>query len=293
MEDNGQEPIKNENANSSLENETTENDWRTIQESDKLDYIQLDTIFQDENTHDHLIPKDSELVGVDQLELSSNDKDLESQFMNVDLTEHFITDRTSLYDFVGLWRAMHSMITEQITEIRISFERSINSVKHEYRILTLKEVRGLISREAIDLILAERKGGALSALDSESCMCVIHCTHGLPCAHEIAVYDHDKCPIPLLAVHSFWKKLSGIPTLSDHGDLDNHPEFHLFVKHYEKSDDVRRKYLLKRLKELADSVTSCLVVPQEEIETHNQPKGSKQRKLSHIELSAKQEASLL
>ncbi|KAF5182315.1 hypothetical protein FRX31_028095 [Thalictrum thalictroides] len=194
--------------------------------------------------------------------------------------------KCSMFDFVGLWKVMHLMINEQITEIRVSFERSLNSVKHEHRILILKEVKGFVSREAIDLILSERKHAFSMGLDADACMCILHSTHGLPCAHEIAIYDHDKCPIPLSSIHSFWKKLSGIPTLRDRGDLDNYPEFQMFVKHYEESDDVRKKYLLKKLKELADSATSWLVEPQEDIETEDQPKGSKQRKLLQIESSS-------
>ncbi|KAL5730924.1 [histone H3]-lysine(4) N-trimethyltransferase [Ranunculus cassubicifolius] len=199
--------------------------------------------------------------------------------------------KCSMFDFVGLWKVMHSVINEQITEIRLSFERSLNSMKHDYRILTLKELKGCISREALDLILAERKLVSSKDLDTCSCTCVVRSTHGLPCAHDIAIYDHESCPIPLSSIHPFWKKLSGIPTLRDRGDLDNYPEFQMFVKHYQVSDDLRKKYLLKKLKELADSATPWLVGPLNMIETEVQPKCRKKRKLLPIDSVAKVEPS--
>lgn len=203
------------------------------------------------------------------------------------------TGKRSMFDFVGLWKIMHSMINEQITEIRVSLERSLNSVKHEYRILILKELRGCVSREAMDLILAERQHVISTEVDAESCTCLLRSTHGLPCAHEVATYECDKHPIPLSSVHSFWKKLSGIPTLVGRSDLYSCPEFQMFLKHYEESDDVGKMNLREKLKGLADSVTPWMNEPQEEIELGDPPKGTKQKKLLQCDTSSNQEGSPL
>lgn len=111
-------------------------------------------------------------------------------------------------DFDSSWNTVNSLIELQHTEIRASFEQSINVVEHNFKPELFKELRGLVSRKALNMILDESKRANDTGIDTSLCKCVIRSTHGLPCAHEIAEYKRDFRPIPLSSVHSHWMKLN-------------------------------------------------------------------------------------
>ncbi|KAF9595726.1 hypothetical protein IFM89_003468 [Coptis chinensis] len=146
----------------------------------------------------------------------------------------------STSDFVGLWQSMHLMITEQLTEIYASFERRLNNVRHDFRLLTLVELRGFVSKDAMEMIFKERKHGGLGGMATEE-------------------------------FHYFWKKLSRVPTPRVNDDVDLHPEISNIMKRFEDGDDSYKQYLLKKLKEITHPNTSCLVEPKEKTKTRGTP----------------------
>ncbi|KAF9590977.1 hypothetical protein IFM89_000522 [Coptis chinensis] len=89
------------------------------------------------------------------------------------------------YDFLGMWQMIHPSITVQITEIKVSFERSLSLVKHEHNCLFFQNIRGFVSINALDLIVNERKCCDKVGTEKETCGCDLRRTHGLMCAHEI------------------------------------------------------------------------------------------------------------
>ncbi|OUZ99935.1 hypothetical protein BVC80_9069g45 [Macleaya cordata] len=163
---------------------------------------------------------------------------------------------TSNYDILGMWRIMHPLMNLQFAAIKASFETSMKEIQHRHQINVLKDVRGVISIAAMDIILEEKKRGGNIELDAVACGCALRRTHGLPCAHELVMYVKEGSFIPLSSIHPIWKKLSALPDEQKRVDLESHPEFHIFIKHFNESCDDRKVYLLERLKELADPETT-------------------------------------
>lgn len=75
-------------------------------------------------------------------------------------------------------------------------------MQHSFTPSVFKELRGLVARNALDMILSESKRADLIGIDISACGCVVRHTHGLPCAHEIGEYKREGRPIPLDSVHS-------------------------------------------------------------------------------------------
>ncbi|KAK3230244.1 hypothetical protein Dsin_002125 [Dipteronia sinensis] len=78
--------------------------------------------------------------------------------------------------------------TDQHNEIKASFERSLTLVQHSFKPSDFKELREVVSRNALNMVLDKYE-----RVDSNDsiCSCVIRLTHGLPCAHEISGYKRE------------------------------------------------------------------------------------------------------
>jgi len=59
-------------------------------------------------------------------------------------------------------------------------------VQHNFKSEIFKEVRGIISRNAMNMVLKETQLAHKIGVGKITCGCVIRSTHGLPCAHKIA-----------------------------------------------------------------------------------------------------------
>ncbi|XP_052208410.1 protein FAR-RED IMPAIRED RESPONSE 1-like [Diospyros lotus] len=105
-------------------------------------------------------------------------------------------------DFESSWTIINSLIELQHTEIKGSFEKSLTLVQHNFKPEIFRELRGIISRNAMNMVLKETQIAQKIGVDKISCGCVIRSTHGLPCAHEIAEFIIQGRPIPLSVVHS-------------------------------------------------------------------------------------------
>ena len=84
----------------------------------------------------------------------------------------------------------------------------MNTVQHKFKSALFRELRGFVSRNALDIVLNESIRAADIGSDPEACGCVIRRTHGLPCAHEITEYIRAGSHIPLRCVYQFWRKLN-------------------------------------------------------------------------------------
>ncbi|KAH7575551.1 hypothetical protein JRO89_XS02G0142600 [Xanthoceras sorbifolium] len=183
--------------------------------------------------------------------------------MNRDGTIHAKLKRhlgAPLGNFDTSWKKMHALLELQHTEIKASFERSLTIVQHNFKAPIFEELRGFVPINAMNMILAESERADSIDLDASACGCVLRRTHGLPCAHEIAVYKHEGRPIPLSSVDPYWKKLKIVPvTQNTTLELRFKAEVEMFVKRFNETDGHGKIQLLKKLKELANSSSTSRV----------------------------------
>ncbi|KAG5559890.1 hypothetical protein RHGRI_003249 [Rhododendron griersonianum] len=112
-------------------------------------------------------------------------------------------------NFSAAWAKMHDLVKLQITDIKGSFEKSLNCWQHQFRIPIFDHLRGAASQTAMGLMLPEiKKIDDMVVEDKVDCGCPIRRTHGLPCAHEIAPFKNRSEPIPLSLINDHWKMLS-------------------------------------------------------------------------------------
>lgn len=157
------------------------------------------------------------------------------------------------------WSKIHEMLELQHNDIKTSFEKSLYIDKHEFHPVELfKELVGFVSRSALNIILQESERAGYVSVDSVACGCVTRRTHGLPCAHEIAKYKQEGCPIPFSSIHAHWKKMDFLPSLEDNTWIScTHslsPLFNMISKRIEESDEDSRVQIIRQLKALTDSL---------------------------------------
>lgn len=166
-------------------------------------------------------------------------------------------------NFETSWAKVHSLLEQQHYEIKASFERSSTIVQHNFKFPIFEELRGFVSLNAMNIILGESERADSVGLNASACGCVFRRTHGLPCAHEIAEYKHERRSIPLLAVDRHWKKLDFVPVTHDTAlELSFRAEIEMFVKRFEETDGPGKRQLLKKLKELTNSASTSLAEPE-------------------------------
>ena len=64
-------------------------------------------------------------------------------------------------------------------------------MQHDFKPSVFKELRGFVSRNALNMIVCESKRADYIGLDPLACGCEVRRTHGIPCAHEIARYKRE------------------------------------------------------------------------------------------------------
>ncbi|XP_057425864.1 uncharacterized protein LOC130719248 [Lotus japonicus] len=101
-------------------------------------------------------------------------------------------------DLCASWNAVDRLTTVRHNEIKASFERSINLVEHRFKSPMYTNIRGFVSRKAMQLMEDEQ-----NRVMRDGCGCAFQATHGLPCACALHSYDR----IPYEAIHTFWKIL--------------------------------------------------------------------------------------
>ncbi|KAK3185165.1 hypothetical protein Dsin_032451 [Dipteronia sinensis] len=201
--------------------------------------------------------------------------------MNRDGTIHVKLKRhlgAPLGNFDTSWKKMHALLELRYTEIKASFERSLTIVQHNFKAPIFEELRGFVSINAMNMILAESERANSIGLDAFACGCVLRRTHGFPCSHEISVYKHEGQPIPLSSVDPHWKKLKIVPvTHNTTLELRFKAEVDMFVKRFYETDGPGKQILLKKLRELANSSPSSAV----EFEINSQDQTSLDAYMDH------------
>ncbi|KAI8538182.1 hypothetical protein RHMOL_Rhmol09G0082400 [Rhododendron molle] len=57
-------------------------------------------------------------------------------------------------NFDTIWEKIHRLMLLQVTEVKASFEKSLNSVQHDFRTTLFDRLRGVVSSNAMTLVLA-------------------------------------------------------------------------------------------------------------------------------------------
>jgi len=91
---------------------------------------------------------------------------------------------SSQYDLESSWTIINSLIELQHIEIKGSFEKSLTLVQHNFKPAIFRELRGVISRSALNMVLMQSQLTHKIRINKVSCGCVIRTTYGLPCAQE-------------------------------------------------------------------------------------------------------------
>ncbi|KAH1250309.1 Protein FAR1-RELATED SEQUENCE 2 [Glycine max] len=114
--------------------------------------------------------------------------------------------QNSIGDLCSVWDTVNNMITLQHTQIKASFETSTHVVGHVFQKTLYRRLLGMVSRYALNQIVAELERVHYAGKNPSSCGCVVITTLGLPCACELSKYVSG-C-IPLDSIHMFWRRLS-------------------------------------------------------------------------------------
>ncbi|XP_052193761.1 uncharacterized protein LOC127802110 [Diospyros lotus] len=194
-------------------------------------------------------------------------------------------------DFESSWTIINSLIELQHTEIKGSFEKSLTLVQHNFKLEIFRELRGIISRNVMNMVLKETQVAQKIGVDKISCGCVIRSTHGLPCAHEIAEFIIQGRPIPLSVVHSYWRKLHLMQTSCDE-DISSllmiEPEIDTIYKKFQLESEAGKLVLKQKLRELVDPATTSLMAPSVKVKTKGKPSSKKKY---HFDSSTKRDPS--
>ncbi|XP_060969793.1 protein FAR1-RELATED SEQUENCE 6-like [Cannabis sativa] len=180
--------------------------------------------------------------------------------------------RSSQGNFETSWSTIHNLLELQHTEIKASFEKSLTTVQHNFKPTLFKELRGFISRCALDKVFQESKRGDWVGFDIHACGCVIRRTHGLPCAHEINEYQLEGRAIPLACINSYWRKLDLVKsTKNEANEISCDAEIELFLRRFQEVDIPTKLHLQRKLRELAEPSTTFLVEPEVKMNTRGRP----------------------
>ncbi|XP_004512852.1 uncharacterized protein [Cicer arietinum] len=179
----------------------------------------------------------------------------------------------SIGDICSVWETINSMIVH----------------RHSNRLYA--NLRGVVSKNAIDHIAVEFDHVKYVGIDKSECRCTIRRTHGLPCACEIARYSMIPRSISLDVIHVWWTKL----TFHDDGsgkpsELSVQHEIEVIVKKFDELDVSGNIALKGKLREIVYPSTTSMCPPVDKVKKKGAPKKGKS-KISKRDKSTKRDPS--
>ena len=115
-------------------------------------------------------------------------------------------------------------------------------IGHVFKVTSYKKLLGMVSRYALNQIIAEFKHVNYVGIDNSHCGCIMRTTHGLSCTCELARYVLGS--IPLDTIHMFWRRLSFSDQDLFEPEVSITKEMEAISKRF-KDLDVRGKVTLK------------------------------------------------
>lgn len=174
--------------------------------------------------------------------------------------------RDSKGDLCAAWNVIHRCTLLQHTKINGNFQNSIFMKEHRFKDKLYDNLRGIVSRKALDLI-AKEKARVFRVGD---CKCYLRKTHSLSCACEI-----DACEsIPLLLVDVHWRKLTTTiapDEVAPRLGLSIVTEIEVISKMFEEGSVPRRQAIKERLREIAYPNQTSLCPPPNKLPTRGRP----------------------
>ncbi|KAG5544411.1 hypothetical protein RHGRI_016986 [Rhododendron griersonianum] len=157
-------------------------------------------------------------------------------------------------NFDTIWEKIHRLMLLQVTEVKASFEKSLNYVQHDFRTTLFDRLRGAVSSNAMTLVLAT--------------------------SHQVKWFVESKhvanIPLPIELIHDHWKRLSLLAPQNE-GSMEETllAHFDCFYNKFLNEDqyDVKVNYV-KKMQELAHPKSSTLLEPK----VNAQPRGRKSTK---------------
>ncbi|KAL5153782.1 Protein FAR1-RELATED SEQUENCE 2 [Glycine soja] len=159
--------------------------------------------------------------------------------------------------------------------IKASFETSTHVVGHVFQKTLYMRLLGMVSRYALNQIVAELERVHYAGKNPSSCGCVVRTTLGLPCACELSKYVGG-C-IPLDSIHMFWRRLS----FSDQGlsepEVGIKDVMETIYQKFEELDVCGKFTLRSKLWEIAHPDKNSMCPPPTKVNTKGAPKKTTSR----------------
>ncbi|KAL5193569.1 hypothetical protein HKD37_20G055767 [Glycine soja] len=178
--------------------------------------------------------------------------------------------QNSIGDLCSVWDVVNNMITLQHTQIKASFETSTHVIGHVFQKTLYKRLLGMVSRYALNQIVAELECVHYAGKNPSSCGCVVRTTLGLSCACELSKYVGG-C-IPLDSIHMLWRRLS----FSDQGlsepEVGIKDVMETMYQKFEELDVCGKFTLRSKLWEIAHPDQNSMCPPPAKVNTKGAPK---------------------
>ncbi|KAL5187661.1 hypothetical protein HKD37_05G013301 [Glycine soja] len=140
------------------------------------------------------------------------------------------------------------------TSTHPSFETSTHVVGHMFKVTLYKKLLSMVSRYALNEIVAEYERVPYAGKNPSRCGCVMRSTHSLPSTCELSKYVVGS--IPLETIHIFWRRLS----FSDQGLCEA------------QLDVCGKVHLKTKLREIAYPDLNSMCAPPKKVKTKGAPK---------------------
>ncbi|KAH7857660.1 hypothetical protein Vadar_015139 [Vaccinium darrowii] len=171
---------------------------------------------------------------------------------------------SSQCNFQNAWEKAHGLVEATITAIKCSFEKSLSTLQHSYKIPIFNNLVGVVSQDAMRYMEMElKKIHSINMECTTPCVCPLRHTHGLPCAHEIAPFKNKEEQLPLSLIHEHWKKLSfdkpkKDPTIAESMKAN----FDIFMERFSTYDEDHQRHLMRKMTEVIYPHSTSLTEPK-------------------------------
>lgn len=170
---------------------------------------------------------------------------------------------------------MHSLLELSFIELKASFEVSLLRVSHVYHKKEFKNLRGVVSLTALEIIHLElAKVTSLRYENERLCHCVLRKTHGLPCAHDLEKLGPN-AEIPVSLIHVHWTRLHIIEK-GELKELDVRKKMEELLGEVMKLEVPYQMQAYKKMREVVYPQTSTLVSPRSKIKTRGRSQNKRE-----------------
>ncbi|KAH7833098.1 hypothetical protein Vadar_003146 [Vaccinium darrowii] len=168
------------------------------------------------------------------------------------------------------------MVDATITAIKGSFERSLSTLQHSYKIRIFNNLVGVVSQDAMRYMKMElKKIDSINMECTTPCMCPLRHTHGLPCAHEIAPFKNKEEQLPLSLIHEHWKKLSFDKPKKDPTIMETmKANFDIFMERFFTFDEDHQRHIMRKMMEVIYPHSTSLTKPKVKAKVRGRPKSN-------------------